>query len=759
MNVNNYLYIKLCRIITMIVFMAAIMGCNDIENRDYGNLGQENEKDLIYEGEELSFDGIKGDVATIYVVDDRIYFNTYEQDEQTEVTENFTEEGMTKEIAISEGEAVIQRLYSAMIDGNDVKEIPLVELKEDERIVTILVDRDSNIVLILEDSNNQEKKTSFIIVKTDQKGRELNRKDISYDIDPDADIARDNIFFDDKGRMIIVLNQEVCVFDNNYNFLCQLEMDEYVDNVAMTKDGHFICGGKNGQGAYIKQLDIDNKKWGKETLIGIEYFSGSDSLINGCDYDFYYKDHSGIYGYDIINKTSVKLMDFMASDVELERVYRFLSLEGEQFIAMSTNQGGKTEIMKYKKRDLSISEDKKVVTYGTLEIDADIRDAVVRFNKENKNYRVEFKDYSLEEEPIAKMNMDIMAGDVPDIIDLSGMSVKQYILKGMLEDLTPYMEKDTEIKETDMVDSVWNAMKIDDRVYYVAPSFSVSTLVARTKDVGTETGWTFDDMKQVLKKKDKKTRPFAEENIGMLYILMNYRISDFIDWDTGKCYFNSEEFREILEFCNVKGGIELDNELNYSSLVKDGKVLFVNGDISLGMIQVYKKMYDDDITLIGYPSEDKEGSYFNFNNMTGIYSKSKNKEGAWEFVRTLISKEYQMNEWKMNDIPTRKDCFEIKIKKETAKEKYNDEYGDEIIPADFCWSYENFEVQIVPASNEDVRMYRKLIDNTKKVGECNDFILEIILEEAEAYFNEDKNADQTIEIIQNRVETYVNENR
>ena len=66
---------------------------------------------------------------------------------------------------------------------------------------------------------------------------------------------------------------------------------------------------------------------------------------------------------------------------------------------------------------------------------------------------------------------------------------------------------------------------------------------------------------------------------------------------------------------------------------------------------------------------------------------------------------------------------------------------------------------IKPSTQEEVDMYMDLIDNTKKVGGWNQAILDIIIEESKAYFSGDKNVDETADIIQNRVKTYVNENR
>ena len=62
---------------------------------------------------------------------------------------------------------------------------------------------------------------------------------------------------------------------------------------------------------------------------------------------------------------------------------------------------------------------------------------------------------------------------------IGNMSMDQVISKGMLEDLTPYIDKDPEISTDDFVPSVLNAIKKDGMLYYVASSFNINALFAK----------------------------------------------------------------------------------------------------------------------------------------------------------------------------------------------------------------------------------------------------------------------------------------
>ena len=68
-------------------------------------------------------------------------------------------------------------------------------------------------------------------------------------------------------------------------------------------------------------------------------------------------------------------------------------------------------------------------------------------------------------------------------------------------------------------------------------------------------------------------------------------------------------------------------------------------------------------------------------------------------------------------------------------------------------------MDIGPLTDKQAQMYIDLVNNTDKTGEYNDEIGQIITEEAKAYFSGQKSLDETADVIQNRVKTYVNENR
>lgn len=802
------------------VLMFSMTGCGGKDGSE-ADEKKENTNDMVYEGNDIAIDGIEGDISQIFVKGDKLYFNTYEwieggssdtekkaddstgeeaseedtgaageesteegaesentteedtgdvtgKEEGEETSEDTTEEDSTEDTGEDEGEVIegttINRLYVANLDGTEAKEIPLPELSENEYMGSMMINDSNEIYIMLYSYNEKTEQSTTSMLKLDETGKELSREDITKALGLDENNYYSQIIVDGKGRILAVMENSVKVLDENYKAIGEIKSDNYLECATLTRDGEVICGSSGEDGAQVQVLDVDGKKWGETMKLDLRYFSGSGCLMNGNDeYDFYYRDDNGIYGYSIEGQKAVKLMDFIASNLSSEDSWNIIPVNKDTLLGIVYDDDG-THMVRYSKVDPADIADKTVITIGVSYVDDSVKKAAIEFNKTNKQYKIEFKDYSNEEDPDTKLNADIIAGNIPDILFINDTGhLNQYISKGILEDLTPYFDKDSDISTEDIMKPVLEAMKVDDKLYYVAASFSVGTLVASSKDVGTESGWTFEDLKKLLEEKGDSVRPFYTENKSdMLWSLMGVGTSDFVDWQTGECSFDSQDFKDILEICNTGKNEETEYDEDapsYPSLIREGKILFNEGYVSLEEIQVYKQMYKGDITFIGYPNKDKEGSYFNLHTLFGISSKSDVKDGAWEFIRTFMTKEYQGTNGNIWDTPTRQDCYDMMVKAKMATKTYTDELGQEIAPVESTYGYDDLEVEIKPSSQEEVDMYTDLINSTKKISGYDNEIMEIIQEEAKAYFAGEKSLDDTAAIIQNRVKTYVNENR
>lgn len=130
---------------------------------------------------------------------------------------------------------------------------------------------------------------------------------------------------------------------------------------------------------------------------------------------------------------------------------------------------------------------------------------IAGFNAKNRKYRIMVTEYEMDgeapnfrpsSEVVAKFNTAILTGNPPDIIVAPGiLSLDDYIAKGVLEDLYPYLDGDEELGgRSALVSEVLRAYEVGGALYQMPLDFSISTVVGLTGTLGGRTSWTLEEI-------------------------------------------------------------------------------------------------------------------------------------------------------------------------------------------------------------------------------------------------------------------------
>lgn len=735
-------------VILILGFCMSVYGCGGANDQTAAQI-EENKADMVYQGENLNLEGIKGDIFDIAAQYGRVGI-------------------ITNEWLDSEYKQRIEHFYSMNADQSDFREIPL-EVPENNNLDRYAFDKEGNLVYTV--TNQDEDTYVGELIKVDRNGKELLRVPVQFD-----ERVTSGLLVDGNDNVIFAQPEKISVFDKNLQCIGSLEGDKDKGeiDIALEKNGRLVCSqtyyDDEKEVLLVREIAENYEKWETSYEIPVKDTSVVNVVMDGWgEYDFCYRDNDGIYGYMTKKKSSVKLLDYIASNMTEDYTEKLLLLEDGNGIGIVYDESADTVVAMYHKVDPTVVANRKTIQVGVFGIEDDLRKAVIQYNREHSDYQIEIRDYLEADDPVQQMNTDVIAGKMPDILDISYLSVDQYIEKGLLENLTPYLEKDSEINMDDLIPAVSETMMQDHNVYFVSPSFSICSLAAGGETVKDQEGWTLEEMQNAIKEKDKEVDVFyRSDKMDSLYRLLEMEVSDFVNWSTGECYFDSEEFKELLALADQIGTDEIpeQNEEMPSNwdAIRDGKVLFWDGWVSLTEIYMNRNIFGEDVTYIGYPNKDREGSYFQFDHPLAIYSKSEEKDAAWEFIRIFMTKEYQgKKDLYGYSMPTRQDCFDLMLEANLATEWYINEMGQEIFPGEM-WSVYTLSNQGVsdgknPFTQKDADELTALIANTKRRVSYEDALMNIIQEEAEIYFAGEKSLEDTVKIINNRAETYVNENR
>lgn len=488
---------------------------------------------------------------------------------------------------------------------------------------------------------------------------------------------------------------------------------------------------------------------------------------SGGGYDFCYNKGESFYGYKLADGSEEKLVTWINCDVNSNNLTSPYITEEGNIVCLSseysnTGDGATTYFITLTKTPYDQVPQKTTLTLACVYLGYDIKNQILDFNRKSSDYRIEVRDYSefnTEDDYSAgytKLITEIGSGAVPDIMLTDGLPIETFGAKGLLADLWPFIDADEEIGgRAGVVEPVFNALSQDGKLYEISSSFYITTIAGPASIVGTEPGWTYEEMYAALDQMPEGCELFSlgttRSDVFSSICMLN--LSRFVDWTTGECSFDSDDFISLMEFANRFPETfdwehhEWTNEDSDAYRIKEGRQLLVTLSLSDPYsYNYYSEMFNGDMALKGFPDVPGSGAVFNMNG-TGlaIASTCKNQDAAWSFVRTLLTREYQENY-------TYGFCTNRELCEENIQSMVGESY----------YSYDQVtgEEKEIIFTQENADLITDLINNTSMVADYNTSqINDIINEEVAYYFSGEKTAQDVAATIQNRVSIYVNEQR
>lgn len=539
---------------------------------------------------------------------------------------------------------------------------------------------------------------------------------------------------------------------------------------AVDGQGNLLVGMYGEKGITYQTADFDNNKL-SEPLPGFE--SSDEDVFNDysiCgfseEYGLLLRDSVYMYSYDEDAEKLTPLFRWLDCGVQGNNVVDVFAVDGETFLCSLNDDMAEVNVGLLKE-NTSENDNKEVITLAGTYTDDTLQKNIISFNKASDKYKIQCNTYENSTDSREALINDITAGNIPDIIDLSGIDLENYIAKGILADLTPYMDKDDVVNKDYFIDGILDKTAVDGKQYYLMNSFSIWTIAGKASELAKyKDNWTLDSFIEYYKSKPEGTMLFDFDSKELVFSsLFEQQFNSYVNWDTGEVTFDSDSFKKFLEFCNTfpKSDESMYEDMSQDThkLIKKGKQLFETVYISsLDEITLQTKLFDDDIDFVGYPDAAGNRAYIAYpTGCLSISSAAKNPDGAWEFIKYVFMEQAKGTNTDMYNIPTSKALFDNMIKEATTTEAYTDENGNLIEPRNTTVGYNDFEVKIGPASEAEVNTLKELINNAGGIISGTDKAQEMVSEEVYKYFEGQKSLDETVDIIQDKMKKYINENR
>lgn len=698
----------------------------------------------------------------------------------------------------------VQCICAIPIDGGEYREIPLEVDEKYGYLNNINITADGNIMATTSQWEYDEElgmsTSKFYILIFDMETGETISANLLNDAFTEAGIDLSNTWINSvtaapDGRLYISTERDIIALDSNLAYQSINTIDDgWINQVLMLGNKPVVVYYSNGYVCkYIENGEFVDME--SETLKSV--FDNYWGIIGATEDKIYYQMSSGIYVYDFATDTTTETLNFINSDIDSNNTGNMIVLEDGRIIMASTDwssEQSQTTLQILSKVPDEQLEEEIIVRVGCTYTDYYLTKAIIRYNKQNTGVRiavVSYDQYNNEDNnwngAVQQLNNDIITGKMPDIIYLNtSLPVESYFQKGIFADLNPYIDDPEKgLNRDDYLANVLEANSVDGKLYSMILSFRLQTLVAKSEFVGTEPGWTFEEMMACISSMPEGMLAFFD--MGRDDIVNNffsYAMGSFVDWETGTTKFESQGFIDLIKYlatCPEKGlwdeyyesmgdeyvyDEEKEREIQekYSLRFYSNYGLFSNAYISnyTAMLNQRNNFASTDITAIGYPTENENsnGAIICPNMEFAISATSRAKDEAWEIIKFFMTDE-EINSNTYN--------FSInkKINEENYKTAEDNYYYYDNSDDDFEWEreygYSEEYINYLKQSNQKydqaaVDEVKSIVEGAGEVQRTDTDLVEIINEELSTFFAGTRSAEETARIIASRASIYISEN-
>lgn len=577
--------------------------------------------------------------------------------------------------------------------------------------------------------------------------------------------------------------------DKGFLYVCDMELprvgviDEkgaLIDTVeaAGAYENGVLCSMKSPEGIPIFEVSsrtekkstlfwYDTEKPGLRILAETGYESASSRCINQYG-EIYYRYVNTIVRWNVATGAREKIFDCKSNGIGDNGYLQKCITNAEGSFFLLDFSGNMTCLYEFSEKPAEKNSSIRIADIYWQ--DEYIQSCAAGFSRKNPSCYLEYEsvdmnaDYTELQSYHDRVMAEIVAGKGPEILVVDGEDLKTLYDKGVLADLSGVLPKET---EEQIFKGVFKAGTIDGKLIGLSNSVSTDTVFVSKNMWGKDT-WTLEEFVDLVEEKEGELevifegQSYQQHPWYVLYYMamMDLENSPFIDWEKKECHFDSELFRKVLELSKRYGKTEdsndnigdyynsyMDNQKKQKEALDNGKAIAYPASIgNLSSFSNTMAMLGEDYIKVGFPTGGEGGSYLSCYKFLVVNKAATDLDMIHEFIRYLFNEE---NQRKAGTDTVRKDILSSYVI-----------YPDWTTGAEFSMGdgvYMTLECK--PDGTSYLEEYLAYMDSLVSQPKGMETISNIISGEANVYFSGEKNLEQTVDVIQKRVQLYLNENK
>ena len=545
-----------------------------------------------------------------------------------------------------------------------------------------------------------------------------------------------------NGSMIFVQGEVIDFFDSDGVFTGELEYEGRTGRIASVNDEIYLISDSSEYDSEPGKIyRINDKENCLEYLSDFSYiFSGPESQVfdGDSEYDFYLSESDGIYGYKISEKRMDEIINWVDSDLDAKPATvavldkdRIMCGVNDYLLSFDphdyNNKISAFMLERVSDEVLKQVQEREILTVACDYVDEALMKKIAEFNRTHQECRITVREYSRffsdDVTGLDPFNKDLITGIVPDIVINSGeIDMARYSQLGMFADLNELIDSSNGISRSDYYDNVFLAFSEKDGLYEIPVFFYLNEMIGRESDMGDIGSVTYADLCRISE--DKKV--FSGSSDELIRYLIKSNITEFVDFENYRCDFDNDDFKGIINL------IKREADEGYGGSINNIQDDFLDSKCMLSICRFgnmdakyLTEKLREPFVYINYPSSGSDGTLVSTGLSAAIAEKSKNKEAAWEFIKILLSDDYQ----------NKANLFEwyqyIPVKRSSAEKYFTDD--------------KERMISLIESAT------RRTINDTR--------INNIIDEQLDVFLSDEQSTEDTAKSIQHKVSMYLKEIR
>ena len=374
----------------------------------------------------------------------------------------------------------------------------------------------------------------------------------------------------------------------------------------------------------------------------------------------------------------------------------------------------------------TLAEPTEITLYQAAFSDLPLTVYASEFQKLYPEYRVTvIEAKSAEEKELALTELG--AGKGYDIYLLRETQWQQLRDADVFEDLLPWMNADSSAPLDVMRPGIRQALTKNGSLYRLPVGYTISTYAV---DPNRLEAFTPEAVLAACTSSDVPLYPFiansgGEDGFTYAPAMAALCARDYVDIETASCSFDSDSFKAQLQLLKLQEAAKAEpfpcNGLLYYDVIADvGTIAYDAERYLLPPMEQY--------VFCGYPSDHADGSVLHFSELFAVNTSSRQKSGAYAFLRYLLTQPCQ--ETMRLRLPVNDSVLQVQLTGLLEKEAI---------------------------TQREIELFYQLVDGLRTADYPTATVEQIIREELAPYLAGDATEDEAAERIQSRVYLYLQE--